>query len=116
MKKLLPELYTHKDVMEACQDVWEECFEKSCDECPHKNELGEEMCKTDLICELWRRIRNLEAEADVRQAEWEEFSVAKGYVRCSHCRNVYIPQEWITETKWKYCPGCGYRFKQPKIN
>ena len=48
---------------------------------------------------------------DVRGVgEWED-AKQHGLCRCSVCKDCYIEKDYITQTKWKYCPSCGARMK-----
>ena len=40
-----------------------------------------------------------------------EAAFGEGRVRCSVCKDCYIEKDYITQTKWKYCPNCGARMK-----
>ena len=43
---------------------------------------------------------------EVVHAHWEPEGNT-GYLRCSHCKDVYINEEWLTDGRWSYCPNCG---------
>ena len=42
---------------------------------------------------------------EVVHAHWEPEGNT-GYLRCSHCKDVYINEEWLESSKWNGCPNC----------
>lgn len=44
--------------------------------------------------------------APVVHAHWE-LAGNTGYLRCAHCKDVYINEAWLTDGRWSYCPNCG---------
>ena len=45
-----------------------------------------------------------------RWEKWNEtwhMPQAKGYLRCSECKDVYIRWLMLMEGKWNFCPNCG---------
>ena len=47
--------------------------------------------------------------APVVHAHWEPGEDVPGFVRCSHCRDCNIYEDWPDGKKWNYCPNCGAR-------
>ncbi len=43
----------------------------------------------------------------VVHARWEPRADVPGFVRCSHCRDCNIYEDWPDGKKWNYCPNCG---------
>ena len=47
------------------------------------------------------------------RGRWEKWNEtwdkpeAKGYLRCSECKDVYIRWLMLVEGKWSFCPNCG---------
>ena len=52
---------------------------------------------------------------EVVHGHWDE-SKPSGYCCCSHCRDVYILEEWLSDGKWNYCPNCGAKMDGGKDN
>jgi len=61
------ELFTDIDVDELVDKVYKECQNKACETCPRKNEIEKDLCKTELITELWRKWRNVKYEQEQRK-------------------------------------------------
>ena len=48
---------------------------------------------------------------DVRGVgKWED-AKQHGLCRCSVCKDCYIEKDYITQTKWNYCPSCGSKMR-----
>ena len=43
---------------------------------------------------------------EVVHGRWEKAEY-HGFLRCDRCKDVYIPEEWMEDGKWNYCPNCG---------
>ena len=48
---------------------------------------------------------------EVVHGRWERTEY-HGYIRCSKCKDVYIPEEWVEDGKWKYCQNCGAKMDE----
>lgn len=58
VKKLMPELYSDSDINTMVKNLYSDCRDIECDECPHKGQIDGESCKCDVIMELWRKWKN----------------------------------------------------------
>lgn len=47
---------------------------------------------------------------------WIMSSKYKGYACCPMCLDTYIEPEWVVDLKWRYCPTCGTKLKEPEVN
>lgn len=53
-----PELFSDEDVEKIVDKIWGKCWDKDCINCPCKNEVETEVCKVDIILELYRKWKN----------------------------------------------------------
>ncbi|MDD7538119.1 MAG: hypothetical protein PUJ93_03925 [Oscillospiraceae bacterium] len=53
-----------------------------------------------------------------RWEKWNEtwdMPQAKGYLRCSECKDVYIRKLMLIEGKWSFCPNCGAKMDKEML-
>lgn len=114
-----PELFESNYLFAALETQRKSCINKNCDNCPLKNDFDEDVCKVDIMMELWRRLDN--AVSNQVHAHWYSSGEGRLYdvIRCSHCKeelphvmtsksttdHPYVEYEYIEPTD--RCPSCG---------
>lgn len=75
----------------------------------------------DEACEIAVAAMKEKTKESLRpHGRWEKWNEtwdkpeAKGYLRCSECKDVYIRWLMLVEGKWNFCPNCGAKMDKEK--